>query len=111
MHVVGLGSERGGEVRAAAGTAGMSVVQGEQQRPMHMFLLPVYFVIWFAVTSHVQQQRKCIMDSSKKIIWLSTSSPSFKKVLYYIVAALVSVNYCTTSMLNNRGMCVVQGVL
>jgi hypothetical protein len=30
---------------------------------------------------------------------------------YYIVAALVSVNYCTTSMLNNRGMCVVQGIL
>ena len=58
MHVVGLGSERGGEVRAAAGTAGMSVVQGEQQRPMHMFLLPVYFVIWFAVTSHEQQQIK-----------------------------------------------------
>ena len=45
-------------MRAAAGTAGMSVVQGEQQRPMHMFLLPVYFVIWFAVTSHEQQQIK-----------------------------------------------------
>ena len=89
----------------------MQPLEQPEWRPMHMFLLPVYFVVWFAVTSHEQQQRKCIMDSSKKIIWLSTSTPSFKKVLYYIVAALVSVNYCTSSMLNNRGMCVVQGVL